>query len=214
VEQESKLESLIAFLKGAGGQSSFAATMMGGSDAMNAREAEVKAEIMDVLGKLEAIDMKEQEFDIEGRKIGVAERANEIAEQGQNFENEQYFAKIASEEAQNLVNNKAKMEQLLQTYQNELGQIALQEGLDFQQMEAQEKLQFIAKSIDSVGESTEFQTALARISGENLTPIENKAEISRAFNELVNRSLKAGGVSASGGGTGTPGFSSASDITE
>ena len=61
-EQESKLESLIAFLKGAGGQSSFAATMMGGSDAMNAREAGVKAEIMDVLGKLETIDLKEREL--------------------------------------------------------------------------------------------------------------------------------------------------------
>jgi hypothetical protein len=71
MEQESKLESLIAFLKGAGGQSSFAATMMGGSDAMNAREAGVKAEIMDVLGKLETIDLKE-------RELGIAEEANVI----------------------------------------------------------------------------------------------------------------------------------------
>jgi hypothetical protein len=73
VEQESKLESLIAFLKGAGGQSSFAATMMGGSDAMNAREAEVKGEIMDVLGKLETIDLKEREFGFEEQKIGQAD---------------------------------------------------------------------------------------------------------------------------------------------
>jgi hypothetical protein len=72
-EQESKLESLIAFLKGAGGQSSFAATMMGGSDAMNAREAGVKAEIMDVLGKLETIDLKEREFGFEEQKIGQAD---------------------------------------------------------------------------------------------------------------------------------------------
>ena len=69
-EQESKLESLIAFLKGAGGQSSFAATVMGGSDAMNAREAGVKAEIMDVLGKLETIDLKERELGFEQQRIG------------------------------------------------------------------------------------------------------------------------------------------------
>jgi hypothetical protein len=78
VEQESKLESLIAFLKGAGGQSSFAATMMGGSDAMNAREAGVKAEIMDVLGKLETIDLKEQEFGIARDRNTNEQEANRL----------------------------------------------------------------------------------------------------------------------------------------
>jgi len=113
-EQESRLESLIAFLKGAGGQSSFAATMMGGSDAMNAREAGVKAEIMDVLGKLETIDLKEREFGFEEQKIGQADEqlrlqrlrdaaaATSAAEQDRiagltqkaaqaNFESEAYF---------------------------------------------------------------------------------------------------------------------------
>jgi hypothetical protein len=79
VEQESKLESLIAFLKGAGGQSSFAATMMGGSDAMNAREAGVKAEIMDVLGKLETIDLKEREFGL--AEEGIAVNREQLAAQ-------------------------------------------------------------------------------------------------------------------------------------
>ena len=69
-KEESRLEYLIAFLKGAGGQSSFAATMMGGSDAMNAREAQVKGEIMDVLGKLETIDLKEREFGLKERELG------------------------------------------------------------------------------------------------------------------------------------------------
>jgi len=78
VEQESKLESLIAFLKGAGGQSSFAATMMGGSEGMDARDAQVKGEIMDVLGKLEAIDLKEQEFGIDTERNDIARDANEI----------------------------------------------------------------------------------------------------------------------------------------
>jgi hypothetical protein len=206
VEQESKLESLIAFLKGAGGQSSFAATMMGGSDAMNAREAEVKAEIMDVLGKLEAIDMKEQEFDIEGRKIAVGEEGNIIAREGQNLANAQYFAKLASEEAQNLANNKAEMEQLLQTYKNDLGKIDAQEAYDFNQMETQEQLKFIAQTVESVGDSLEYQTMLSTIEQENYTPIERKAAIKRGLNELVKLRLQAGGVSDSGGTESTNSF--------
>ena len=101
VEQESKLESLIAFLKGAGGQSSFAATMMGGSEGMNARDAQVKGEIADVLGKLEAIDLKEQEFGIDTERNDIAREANRLQFEASANQN-------ASQERMNAAENRSQ----------------------------------------------------------------------------------------------------------
>lgn len=81
MEQEDKLDSLIAFLQGAGGKTSFAAAMRGGSEGMSAREEGIKAEIMDVLGKLETIDLKEREFGL--AEEGVAVNREQLALQGE-----------------------------------------------------------------------------------------------------------------------------------
>lgn len=101
VEQESKLESLIAFLKGAGGQSSFAATMMGGSEGMDARDAQVKGEIADVLGKLETIDLKEQEF-------GIARDRNTNEQEANRLQVEAASARDASQERMAAAENRSQ----------------------------------------------------------------------------------------------------------
>lgn len=70
-EQESKLEALIAFMRGAGGKTSFAATMSGGAAGMNAREQQIENEIMATVDKIEGLKLKQQE-------IGISEEKNRI----------------------------------------------------------------------------------------------------------------------------------------
>jgi hypothetical protein len=70
-EQESKLDALIAFLQGAGGKTSFAATMSGGAAGMNAREQQIENEIMATVDKIEGLKLKQQE-------IGISEEKNAI----------------------------------------------------------------------------------------------------------------------------------------
>ena len=222
VEQESKLESLIAFLKGAGGQSSFAATMMGGSDAMNAREAQVKGEIMDVLGKLEAIDLKEQEFDIEGRKIGTAETANEINRERLNLENAQYYANLESEEAQNRANNTAKMQEILAQRETDFAKIAIQEGLDFDQMNEQERLKFVAQTVESVKiDDQEYINNIAalrqQLNDGKITEIKYTTDAKAALDMAVTRSANAFNtgfnvINGMGGGTGAALFGGSNAI--
>jgi len=80
-EQESKLDALIAFLQGAGGKTSFAATMAGGAAGMNAREQQIKDEIMATADKIEGLKLKQQE-------MGVAEERNVIAREGSRLQAE------------------------------------------------------------------------------------------------------------------------------
>jgi hypothetical protein len=77
-EQESKLETLISFLQGAGGKTSFAATMAGGAAGMNAREQRVEDEIAATVDKIETLKLKEREFGLDERQAAAVEEANRI----------------------------------------------------------------------------------------------------------------------------------------
>ena len=78
-EEESKLDALISFMLGAGGQTSFASTMGGGARGMEARDARIEAEINDTMGKIETLKIKQAELGLEGKRINVGEEANRIA---------------------------------------------------------------------------------------------------------------------------------------
>jgi hypothetical protein len=77
-EQESKLEALIAFLQGAGGKTSFAATMSGGAAGMNAREQQIENEIMATVDKIEGLKLKEREFGISEEKNAIDREGNRL----------------------------------------------------------------------------------------------------------------------------------------
>jgi len=77
-EQESKLEALIAFLQGAGGKTSFAATMSGGAAGMNAREQRIEDEIMATVDKIEGLKLKEREFGISEEKNAIDREGNKL----------------------------------------------------------------------------------------------------------------------------------------
>ena len=79
-EQESKLEALIAFLQGAGGKTSFAATMSGGAAGMNAHEQQIENEIMATVDKIEGLKLKEREIGVQERQVSTTEEANRIRE--------------------------------------------------------------------------------------------------------------------------------------
>lgn len=77
-EQESKLDALIAFLQGAGGKTSFAATMSGGAAGMNAREQQIENEIMATVDKIEGLKLKQQEVGIEEDKVAATREGNRM----------------------------------------------------------------------------------------------------------------------------------------
>ena len=216
VEQESKLESLIAFLKGAGGQSSFAATMMGGSDAMNAREAEVKAEIMDVLGKLEAIDMKEQDIGLKERELAQGEERNRLAGVELDYTREANKDKLVSEQLITSMNNEAKLDQILADNDAALEQIMYNKGFDFARMDAEQqreaKREFIKTTVENNAEyGMRVMELRQQLDAGELTPIAYEQASDDLLFSIVARSIAAGGFS--GVGTGAPGFSAVSDRT-
>ena len=77
-EQESKLDALIAFLQGAGGKTSFAATMSGGAAGMNAREQQIKDEIMATADKIEGLKLEQQKMGIEEDKVAATREGNRM----------------------------------------------------------------------------------------------------------------------------------------
>jgi hypothetical protein len=85
-EQESRLDALIAFLQGAGGKTSFAATMAGGAAGMNAREQQIENEIMATVDKIEGLKLKQQEMSLQERQVGATEESNRIRERLGNAE--------------------------------------------------------------------------------------------------------------------------------
>lgn len=91
-EQESKLEALIAFLQGAGGKTSFAATMAGGAAGMNAREQQIENEIMATVDKIEGLKLKQQEMGIEEDKVAAMREGNRLQAQTSRYNTDRDYA--------------------------------------------------------------------------------------------------------------------------
>ena len=70
-KESDKNDRLISFLLGAAGHSSLAGTLAGGAHAGRARDAQIKQQIMDTQDKITALNLKQQELGIEGRKVDV-----------------------------------------------------------------------------------------------------------------------------------------------
>jgi len=79
-EKQDKMGALIDFLQGAGGKTSFAATMAGGGSRLRERDARLKQEKADVLKSLIADERAQQAFGLDQRRATAAERANDIQE--------------------------------------------------------------------------------------------------------------------------------------
>jgi hypothetical protein len=70
-KESDKNDRLISFLLGAAGHSSLAGTLAGGAHAGRAHDAQIKQQIMDTQDKITALNLKQQELGIEGRKVDV-----------------------------------------------------------------------------------------------------------------------------------------------
>ena len=79
-EGQDKMGALIDFLQGAGGKTSFAATMAGGGSRLRERDARLDQEKADVLKNLIADERAQQAFGLDQRRAAAAERANDIQE--------------------------------------------------------------------------------------------------------------------------------------
>jgi len=101
-EQESKLEALIAFLQGAGGKTSFAATMSGGAAGMNAREQQIENEIMATVDKIEGLKLKEREMGVEEDKVNAMREGNRLQAEASRYNADiDYAAAMAQVDADN-----------------------------------------------------------------------------------------------------------------
>jgi hypothetical protein len=101
-EQESKLDALIAFLQGAGGKTSFAATMSGGAAGMNAREQQIENEIMATVDKIEGLKLKQQEMGIEEDKVAAMREGNAMQAEASRYNADRgYDAAMATVDANN-----------------------------------------------------------------------------------------------------------------
>jgi hypothetical protein len=79
-EGQDKMGALIDFLQGAGGKTSFAATMAGGGSRLRERDARLKQEKADVLKNLILDERDQQAFGLDQRRVTATERANDIQE--------------------------------------------------------------------------------------------------------------------------------------
>jgi hypothetical protein len=101
-EQESKLDALIAFLQGAGGKTSFAATMSGGAAGMNAREQRIEDEIMATVDKIEGLKLKEREMGVEEDKVSATREGNRLQAEALRYNADRdYDAAMARVDADN-----------------------------------------------------------------------------------------------------------------